>query len=195
MKTCPSFSRDRLYADWVYGGFLAGLLLIGLLPILAHDWALPMLFVFLQLPSYMLHQYEEHDSDRFRKFVNENLGGGAELLSKFAVFLINIPGVWGVNLVSIFLAFYVDIGFGLIGVYLTLINALAHMGQGIALRCYNPGLVTSIVLFLPVSGFALWAISPLTTYGFHAIGIFSAIAIHLAIIIHVITKKRRLTRS
>ena len=98
------FSFDRLYANWVYGGFLAGLLLIGLLPVFSQGWSLAMTLVFLQLPIYMLHQYEEHDADRFRRFVNENLGGGKELLSLFAVFIINILGVWGVNLISIFLA-------------------------------------------------------------------------------------------
>jgi len=186
------FSFDRLYANWVYGGFLAGLLLIGLLPVFSQGWSLAMTLVFLQLPIYMLHQYEEHDADRFRRFVNENLGGGKELLSLFAVFIINILGVWGVNLISIFLAFSVNIGFGLIGVYLVLVNAIAHIGQCVMMRRYNPGLATAVLLFLPVSLLALWAISKHTSFPFQCLGFLSALAIHASIVVHVIRKKRKL---
>ncbi len=55
---------SRLIANWVYGGFLAGLLLVLLEPVLTRSWAPALAAVFLQLPVYMLHQYEEHDHDR-----------------------------------------------------------------------------------------------------------------------------------
>ena len=187
------FSFDRLYANWVYGGTLAGLLMLGLLPVFSRGWDLPMILVFLQLPIYMLHQYEEHDADRFRQFVNETLGKGQELLTLFDVFFINIFGVWGVNLIGVYLALYVDIGFGLIGVYLTLINAIAHIGQGVLMRRYNPGLATAVLFFLPVGGLALWAISKHTTVQLQCLGLFSAVAIHAMIIIHVVRKKRKLS--
>jgi hypothetical protein len=61
----------RLIANWVYGGFLAGLLLLLLTPVLVHSWAAPLVATFLCLPVYMVHQYEEHDKDRFRLFVNQ----------------------------------------------------------------------------------------------------------------------------
>jgi len=187
------FSFARLYTNWVYGGFLAGLLLFGLLSVFSHGWPLALTLVFLQLPVYMLHQYEEHDADRFRKFVNDHLGGGKELLSPFAVFIINILGVWGVNLAAILLAYCVHIGFGLIAVYLVLINAIAHIGQGVMMRRYNPGLATAVLLFLPASGLALWAISQHTTFQFHCLGIISALAIHALIVAHVVRKKRLLS--
>ena len=43
------------------------------------------------------------------------------------------------------------VGLGWIG--LTLVNAVTHIVTSIRFRCYNPGLVTSIVLFLP---FTIW---------------------------------------
>jgi len=175
---------NRLISYWVYGGFLAAFLLLGLMPVFTHFWDLPLILVYLQLPVYMLHQLEEHDDDRFRRFINNLIGGGRDVLSRGAVFVINVPGVWGINLLSILLAFFVDLGFGLIGVYLTLVNGLVHVAQAIRLRSYNPGLVSALVLFLPVSGFALAYVirSESVTVGYHLLGLGSAILIHIAII-------------
>lgn len=184
------FASERIVSNWVYGGFLAAFLLFLLLPVFAATWSLAMICVFSQLPVYMLHQYEEHDGDRFRLFANNLLGNGKELLSREYVFLVNVPGVWGVNAISILLAFYAGVGFGLIGVYLTFINAFAHIGQAVAMRRYNPGLVTGIFLFLPNSVLALWVISPFSTLGFHLLGIGVSIAIHASIVRHVAIKKR-----
>jgi hypothetical protein len=175
---------NRLVSYWVYGGFLAAFLLLGLMPTFTRTWDLALILVFLQLPVYMLHQLEEHDDDRFRRFINDLIGGGRDVLTKGAVFVINVPGVWGVNLVSILLAFFLDLGFGLIGIYLTLINGLVHLAQALRLKRYNPGLITAVFLFLPVGGFALAAVikSGTATVRYHLLGLGSAVAIHLAIV-------------
>lgn len=182
VKICSMI--NRLVSYWVYGGFLAAFLLLGLMPTFTRSWDLALILVFLQLPVYMLHQLEEHDDDRFRRFINELIGGGRDVLSKEAVFVINVPGVWGVNLLSILLAFFLDLGFGLIGIYLTLINGLVHLAQAIRLRRYNPGLVSAILLFLPLGGWALAAVmrTGSVTIGYHLLGLGSAVAIHLAIV-------------
>ena len=86
----------RLISNWVYGGFLAGILILCLTPVLARGWPNALLATFLCLPVYMLHQYEEHDNDRFRAFVNRLLGRGREALTPLAVFITNIIGVWAV---------------------------------------------------------------------------------------------------
>ena len=142
----------RLIANWVYGGFLAGLLLLVLTSTLTHSWPAALTATYLCLPIYMLHQYEEHDDDRFRQFFNGIVGNGRRGLSLGAVFLINVPAVWGAIGISLALAASVNIGFGLIAVYLLLINALVHIAHAIAYRGYNPGLGTAIALFLPVGG-------------------------------------------
>ncbi len=49
----------RLIANWVYGGFLAGLLLLLLTPVLVHSWPVSLVTTFLCLPVYMVHQYED----------------------------------------------------------------------------------------------------------------------------------------
>ena len=120
---------ERLTRYWVYGGFLCGLLLFILLPELARHWSSAVLAVFVQLPVYMLHQYEEHDNDRFRLFVNRTIGGGHEVLSHAAVFVINVPGVWGIVAASFLLSAFVSIGYGLIAVYLVLVNAVTHLAR------------------------------------------------------------------
>ena len=85
---------ERLAAHWVYGGFLASFLLIALVPtLLAPAWSIDLLAVYLLLPIYMLHQYEEHERDRFRRYFNDTVGRGQDALTAKAVFLINVPGV------------------------------------------------------------------------------------------------------
>jgi hypothetical protein len=187
----------RLINYWVYGGALAGLLLLILLPALTTGWSLALVAVLLQLPVYMLHQYEEHDDDRFRQFFNHTMFGGREVLSRGAVFLINVPGVWGVIAVSFCLARFVNIGFGLIAVYLTLVNAVVHLGPAFALRRYNPGLVTAVAVFFPVGGFALWQINQAGggSLAMQALGLGVAIGIHVAIIVYARLRSAALAPS
>jgi hypothetical protein len=54
----------------VYGRVLAAILMLALSPLLPAGWPLPLADPFLLLPAYMVHQYEEHDRDRFRLFFN-----------------------------------------------------------------------------------------------------------------------------
>lgn len=178
---------QRLVANWVYGGFLCAFLLLGLLPVVARSWPLATTLVFLLTPVYMLHQFEEHDNDRFRLFLNRLWGNGREIMSRPAVFLINVPGVWGVNLVALLLACYLGIGFGLIAVYLVLTNAFAHVGQAIHYRRYNPGLATAVILFFPAGGYALWEISGTgkAPLAFHILGLALALGIHALIVGYV----------
>jgi len=176
----------RLVANWVYGGALAGLLLAALTPLVAADWPAFLVAAWVQLPLYMIHQYEEHDDDRFRRFVNRTLAGGREALTQADVFVINVPGVWGVIAASCWLAWTMRPGLALVAVYLTLVNAVAHVGAWVALRRYNPGLVTAIVGFVPVGGWA-WAQVAAAGAGLadHLIGLTVAVGVHAAIVVRV----------
>ena len=184
----------RLCDNWVYGGFLAALMLLLLTPVLASGWSLALLLIWLQLPVYMLHQYEEHDDDRFRRFVNATIGGGKEVLSRLDVFVINIGGVWGVDAAAFLLAARVDLGLGLIAVYLSLVNAFGHCAQALALRRYNPGLATAIGLFIPLGLVTLRVLAghPEVTRTDHILGLAVALLIHAAIIVRVVSRKRQL---
>ncbi len=187
---------SRLTQYWVYGGFLAGILMLVLLPELARNWSMALVAVFLQLPIYMLHQYEEHDNDRFRLYLNRVFGEG-EVLSHSAVFVINVPGVWGVNAASFYLASCVSLGYGLIAVYLTLVNSVVHFVAAVALRSYNPGLGTAVFLFLPVGVFGLHELQQTGEVGWnhHLVGLLVAVSIHVAIIAYAKINKSRLMRA
>ena len=185
----------RLCDNWVYGGFLAALMLLLLTPALASGWSLALLLIWLHLPVYMLHQYEEHDDDRFRRFVNATIGGGKEVLSRLDVFVINIGGVWGVDAAAFLLAARVDLGLGLIAVYLSLVNASGHCAQAVALRRYNPGLGTALGLFIPLGLVTLRVLSgyPEVTRTDHILGLAVALLIHAAILVRVVSRKRQLS--
>jgi hypothetical protein len=184
----------RLIVNWVYGGFLAGLLLLVLAPLVVRGWAPALAAAFFCLPAYMIHQYEEHDNDRFRILINRMLAGGREVLTVPAVFIINVPGVWGVIAVSLWLAARVNPGLALIAVYLPLLNALIHIASAIFTRKYNPGLASAVVIFLPLCVWGLYEIqrSGNGTLAMHAVGLASAIAIHAVVVLKVLTNRRKL---
>lgn len=178
---------NRIIVNWVYGGALAGLLLLLLTPLLTASWSEALRATFLLLPIYMLHQYEEHDNDRFRHFFNATLGKGKEVLSPTVVFITNVPGVWGVIGLSLYLAEGINVGLALIAVYLVLVNAFVHLIHAFVFRGYNPGLGTALALFAPFGAYALRQVQIAGggTPAFHAIGLVIAIAIHAAILLHV----------
>lgn len=187
----------RLRDNWVYGGFLAAWLMLGLTPVLARGWPMEVLLVWLQLPAYMLHQYEEHDDDRFRRFVNAVIGQGRDVLTRSHVFVINIVGVWGVIAAAFGLAALVHPAWGLVAVYLSLMNGAGHGLQAAAMRRYNPGLLTSIVLFIPLGVVTLivFAHDLEATPMHHAIGLAVSLGIHLAIVARVLTRRARLVSN
>jgi hypothetical protein len=184
----------RLIARWVYGGFLAVLLLLLLTPVLVHSWPDSLVATFLCLPIYMVHQYEEHDNDRFRLFVNQKIGKGRVGLSPLAVFVINVPGVWGIIGMSPAGAATVSVGLGLVAIYLVLLNGTIHVVQAIISRGYNPGLGTAITLFLPLGGYGIAAIHQAGggTFFMHMTGAAAAIGIHVAIIGHTMRRRPEL---
>ncbi len=120
---------DRLVANWVYGGFLAGLVLLVLTPLFPAGPNGATTLVALALPVYMIHQYEEHDADRFRRFVNLRLGGGHEILTLADVFWINIVGVWALLAADLWLTARVSPGWGVFAAYFLIANAALHIAQ------------------------------------------------------------------
>ena len=184
----------RLTAHWVYGGFLAGLLLLVLFPVITQGWPPQEYLAFLALPLYMLHQFEEHDHDRFREFFNQTLGKGYPVLSQSAVFMINIVGVWCVLALVYGAMRFLSPGWSVIAIYLIAINAAAHIAPAIIERSYNPGLVTACVLFVPLAIAYSWTPSPIT-YGQNIVGFLIAFGIHAAIITYARLQYRKLVHA
>jgi hypothetical protein len=79
-------------------------------------------------------------------------------------------------------------------VYLPLANAVIHIAHASITRSYNPGLVSAIVLFLPLCAWCLHVIqrSGAGTLAMHAIGFAGALLIHAVIAVKVLSNRRRL---
>lgn len=186
MRELPVWLADR----WVAGaGFMAAAL-IATAPVL--PLPLPVFLIFLHSPFYMVHQVEEHTDDRFRRFVNENVFAGRDALGVAAVLVINLPLVWGVNLLALYAAVAWGPAWGLVAPYVMLVNALAHVATSARLRKYNPGLVTGTILFLPLSLFTIWTIGWTGGVFPQLAGAASAILLHAGIIAAVTTRNRSL---
>lgn len=111
------------------------------------------------LVIYMLHQTEEHLwPGGFRQFANRYVfrsGDANWPVDIDGVALVNIGYVWlPIALAIAWPDAFRWLGLGWIG--LTLVNGISHIASSIRFRVYNPGLVTSIVLFLP---FTVWALA------------------------------------
>ncbi|SFI16113.1 HXXEE domain-containing protein [Planctomicrobium piriforme] len=183
--------------QWPYAALFTAGFLVALAPFVFRYAGIPLGLIFLQLPIYMLHQYEEHAGDRFRLWVNNMLGHGRDVLTPIATFWINSLLVWGLDLVALYLACFVDLSLGLIAIYLPMLNAFGHIIPAIIKRQYNPGLLTSLFIFLPVGIFSTVLVSRAAGCDLqnHLLALGVAIAVHGTIIAHVRRRIAYLSRQ
>ncbi len=177
--------------QWPYAALLAAGFLGLLAPVVFFLEGVPLGLVYLQLPIYMVHQYEEHRGDRFRLWINGRIGQGREVLTPIATFWINSLLVWLPDLVALYLACFVNLSFGLVAIYLPLLNAVGHIVAAIVTRSYNPGLWTSVGLFVPVGLVSVVVVSRAagSTLANQLLALGVAVAVHGVIIVDV---RRRL---
>ncbi len=122
--------------------------------------------------------------------------GHGDVLTPIATFWINSLLVWLLDIVAIYLACFVDLSLGLIAIYLPMLNAFGHIVSAIVKRQYNPGLCTSIFIFLPVGLVSTYLVSRAAGSHLHdhllALGV--AIVVHGTIIAHVRRRISQLAR-
>lgn len=173
--------------QWPYAALFTSSFLVVLAPFVFYFAGVALGLIYLQLPIYMLHQYEEHAGDRFRLWVNNMIGGGREVLTPIATFWINSLLVWGLDLIALYLACFVDLSLGMMAMYLPMLNAFGHIVPSIVKKQYNPGLITSICLFLPVGIFSTVLVSRAAGAELrdHLFAFGVALAVHATIIVHV----------
>ena len=182
--------------QWPYAALFTAGFLGMLAPLVFRFAGTPLGLVYLQLPIYMLHQYEEHAGDRFRLWVNNMLGHG-DVLTPIATFWINSLLVWLLDIIALYLACFVGLSLGLIAIYLPMLNAFGHIVPAILKRRYNPGLVTSVLVFLPVGVISTYLVSRAAGCDLqdHLLALGVAIAVHATIIAHVRRRISSLSRS
>jgi len=189
-------ARERFAAwvlrdtQWSRAGLLMAALAVVLTPPLARSIGFAGMVVYIQLPVYMLHQYEEHAHGAFKAYLNRLLPASRQLTDG-KIFGINIVGVWGLDLLALYLALYVNLAFGLAAAYLAGVNALLHIGQAARTRQYNPGLATALLLMVPAGGYAIVAVSRAAhaSVAAEALGLGAALAVHVATIAVALRKR------
>ncbi|MEM9062543.1 MAG: HXXEE domain-containing protein [Pseudomonadota bacterium] len=177
---------DRVAHHWVYGGAAMVPVLLVLAALL--DLGAAALAVFLVLPLYMIHQVEEHDADRFRTYVNEMVGPDRTGLSPANVAVINIVFVWFFVAASLWLHVAVSPAWGLLAGYLALINGFVHLAPSVVRGSYNPGLVTAVVLLIPI-GISVVALVPGPGLVGHLASAGVVVLLHIGIVVLALRRR------
>ncbi|MEM8813773.1 MAG: HXXEE domain-containing protein [Pseudomonadota bacterium] len=167
MLWLPLGQHDFLLENWMkVGTFMAPFLLFVAFAFRADprkepgpDIRLASLALFI---AYIVHQFEEHWVDvfgrvyAFKPYLNAVLldrlsapEGAVGPLSDAGVFVINTSLVWLVAAIAILRA-PGHVFPALCMASIVVVNAVSHTGTAIAAAGYNPGLLTAVVLFLPL---------------------------------------------
>jgi hypothetical protein len=113
-------------------------------------------FHWLLLLIYLIHQFEEHGVDLygrsyyFRTYANAALEARGLELTQGAILRINTLMVWLAFLLAVWGGRRLPWP-GMTAAALVLTNGLSHIAIALTRGEYNPGLASSIVLFLPVA--------------------------------------------
>jgi hypothetical protein len=183
---------DWFIANWAKASLPLAIILFLVSPFVYRGVGLAAFLVYLTLPFYMLHQFEEHAGGQFKAFVNKNVGRGREVLSDRAIFRINVIVVWLGTIVVLYLCVYANIIWGLLAGYLVAFNGIVHIVTSIRMRRYNPGLWSSLFLFLPLGIYMIYLITATSGAGwlYNVIFLVVTVLLHAMILLNVQRQRR-----
>lgn len=173
-----------LYNNWAKLSIFLAIIITAVIYIFIRPYNFLLFLIWIQLPIYLLHQFEEHNWNGFKNYINRNVFKVTEgdfPLNDKIIFWINIPVVW--ILIPIFSGLSsLNIMFGLWIPYFAVINSLTHVIVSVRNREYNPGLIVSLILGIPVGIYTL-----IIFYTYIQVPVsFSVISILFAILLHLI---------
>ena len=173
-----------LYNNWAKLSIFLAIIITILIYIFIKPYNFLLFLIWIQLPVYLLHQFEEHNWNGFKNYINRNVfkvKEGDFPLNDKIIFWVNIPIVW--ILIPIFSVLSsLNVMFGLWIPYFAIFNSLTHVIVSVLNREYNPGLIVSLILGIPVGIYAL-----IIFYSYVQIpGLISVISIFFAILLHLI---------
>lgn len=173
-----------LYNNWAKLSLFLAIIVTVLIYIFINPSNILLFLIWMQLPVYLLHQFEEHNWNGFKNYVNRNVfkvKEGDFPLNDKIIFWVNIPIVW--ILIPIFSGLsHLNLMFGLWIPYFAVFNSLTHVIVSVRNREYNPGLLVSLILGIPVGIYAL-----IIFYSYIQVPVLiSALSIFFAILLHVI---------
>ncbi len=149
----------------------------------------PLFLIWLQIPIYFLHQFEEYVlPGGFMLHFNKKVLGSSDgeyPLNKKASFWINIPIIFIAFPLSAILSGFVDYSIGIWIAYFSIINALSHVGMFIKQK-YNPGFIVSLFLNIPVGVFTIYYFisNDIISWGSHLIGLLIGILVQVSLMIY-----------
>ncbi len=168
---------DRFFQNWAYAAPPFALLVLGLYPFIGPTIELS---VFLSLPIYMLHQFEEHDNNQFAVYLNAMMGKDRRGLGPRDIWIINVVFVW-FFLLAVFYLSASNPAWGVAAAYLLVINGFVHIVWAIRFRTYNPGLWTAVILFVPCAIWTFWVVP--APVAIHTIAALAVIVLHATIMV------------
>ena len=125
--------------------------------VMEKDFAL--FLIWIQVPVYFLHQFEEYVCPGgFMEFFNTKVLGANKTdfpLTKTVSFWINIPIIFIGFPLSAILSGQIEIAIGIWTAYFSILNALSHVGLFFR-NGYNPGLVVSVFLNIPLGIYTIY---------------------------------------
>lgn len=162
MKISPRVAHrlKACYRYWSYSLLALILFTTTILVSAVKDIAWPIWLIWMQIPFYLLHEFEEHVfPGGFRQFMNREVfhsKHASSPLSQADIFWINIPFIWFAFPLFAVLARNVNIEFGTILPFIALFNASLHIILWIVKRKYNPGLLVSVFVNYPTGIYTVY---------------------------------------
>ena len=145
---------DWLVDNWFKGTPFLTLYTAILLFMYVKGYNYALFLIWLQCPAYWFHEFEEYIlPGGFLDFFNQKGLGSTRPdlpLSKVASFWINIPLMFVLLPLSGVLSHYYGLGWGFWTAFYSTLNASAHLVMAIIYRKYNPGLVASVLVNIPL---------------------------------------------
>lgn len=139
------------------GGIIAAIILVSV--VFRYPELTPTrILLWLHLAVLFMHQFEEYVyPGGFKTFFNEKIAGRNPVmrkpLSDQAILAVNIPMAWGAYILSAIFFRWEWLATGL--ALITIMNGVLHTMMAIIHKEYNPGLITGLVLCIPLGLFLL----------------------------------------
>ncbi len=147
-----------LYDNWSKATIFLAVFVSALLLLYIKDYNYALFLLWLQVPVYFVHQFEEYIFpggflDCFnRKVIGSPVGDFP--LTVRSSFWINVPVIFIAFPVSAIVAGSIALPIALWTVYFSLANALSHVVMFFKIG-YNPGLLVSVLLNIPVGVYVI----------------------------------------
>jgi hypothetical protein len=179
--------------------FLAAYLSLMLVLFVRNDYPL---LIWARLPAYFLHEFEEYVlPGGFLKWFNRHaLHSPADdwPLTPLIALWLNVPIIFIAFPISGVLATEFGLNYGLWMAYFAVVNASGHLIMSFIFRGYNPGLIVSALLNIPLGIYTIGYLisNHLVSTFANTVGLLVGIALQLAVMVYgfLILKPRILAK-